>query len=76
MPSEFKAEVLAYIEAAGGSCTVADILAACDLDQARVGVINTRWKLHQLLKDLEAEGSVVSWLEPGVGVGVKHWRLS
>lgn len=75
MPSEFKAEVLAYIEAAGGSFTVADIMAACDLDLNRAGMDATRWKLHRLLKALEADGVIVSWVEPGAGVGTKHWRL-
>lgn len=76
LPSEFRAEVLAFIQASGGSCTVADILAACELDQRRCGVSCVRWKLYQLLNDLEAEGTIISWMEPGVGIGTKHWRLS
>lgn len=73
LPSEFRAEVLAFIEARGSSFTVYDLVASCDLDQARVGYDGVRWKLYQLLKVLEAEGSVVSWTEPGTGI--KHWKL-
>lgn len=58
--------------------TTPELMAACDMDQDRVGYEAARWRLYKLLRALEADGLVESWTEPGSvikhGPMTKHYR--
>lgn len=70
--NEIRAEILSYMKRCGVACTVNDLIRAVPMDQDRVTPVAAKSKTYKILCQLEQEGYIESWLDPGRHT--KHWR--